>query len=494
MPPFLRTARDCLIAVLASAAITVLMLPLQPRVELSNTSILYVLLIVVVGTKLGRAPAIAAALAGSLLYAHVFVPPYFSLAITEIEYVVAAVVMLVVALLVGHLTSSLRSKAESLRVRETQARALYDFARRLTASQTSAEIEAVTRDFLRAAVGADDARIIAGDETDSFPLSAPPSVFESSTGDARAVIASDDNGGRAQAWIPLIASSGVIGILGCDIGRRREACDSVKAFLETCGSVVAVALERTRLAEAVRRTEVLRSAESLRNSILSALSHDLRTPLTVLVGMAETLADGKASPERQRRMLEAIRNQAFSINRQVMNLLDMARLKAGQIELNEAWQPVEEVIGATLQLVRMHWKDREISVDIQRDLPPLRFDAVLIERLLWNLLENALKYSPPDTPVEIGARRFGSWVELSVSDAGPGIPKCGDEEIFGMFSRGNPESTTPGVGLGLAIVKGIAEAHGGSVSAENRLGGGACFRFRLPMGNPPADIRIEETA
>lgn len=211
-----------------------------------------------------------------------------------------------------------------------------------------------------------------------------------------------------------------------------------------------------------------------------------------MVGLADTLGLGKVSPERQKSMLAALRNQALSINQLVTNLLDMARLRSGGIELNEAWQPIEEVIGAALQQVRSHWKDREVTLDIPAGLPPLRFDAVLVERVLWNLLENAIKYSPTDTPVELVVRRVGEWLDVMVCDWGPGLPAEGGEELFGMFRRGQAESSIPGVGLGLAIARGIAEAHGGQVLAENRLGGGACFRLRLPIGNPPALEELEE--
>lgn len=468
------------------------MLPLQEAIDLSNTALLYVLVVVVIASRYGRGPAIASALLGALLYAHVFVPPLFSLAITEAQYLLAAVVMLVVAVLVGHLTASLKAHAEQVQAREVQARALYELARHLAASLTTVEVEAVTGRFLARVFQVSNTWVIPEANFTTPPASISPALLQSALVGPHMLVSGGSNPDSATVLVPLKASAGTHGVLACEMPALVANAPATRELLETALSVVAVALERTHFAEMARDIEVRRSAESLRNAILSALSHDLRTPLTVLVGMADTLALGKASPERQKTLLSGLRNQALSINQQVTNLLDMARLRAGNIELDEAWQPVEEVIGTTLLLVRTQWKDREITVDIPPDLPPLRFDAALVERVLWNLLENAIKYSPADTPVELEVRRVGEWMDLMVSDWGPGLPPGNSEELFGMFRRGQVESSIPGVGLGLSIARGIAEAHGGQLLADNRLGGGACFRLRLPIGNPPKPGELED--
>jgi two-component system sensor histidine kinase KdpD len=266
-------------------------------------------------------------------------------------------------------------------------------------------------------------------------------------------------------------------------------------LLETMASVVAVALERIHYAELAKTTEVRMASETLRSTILSALSHDLRTPLTALVGMADTLAEGRAAePEKQRAMILAIRDQGLTINRLVSNLLEMARLQSGAVTLNKEWQPVEEVIGASLQQVRLQLDGHPIKVEIMPLLPPIEIDAVLMERALCNLLENAAKYSPPGTGIDLSARQMNNWLEIAVCDRGPGLPKGSEAEIFGLFRRGQRESNIPGVGLGLAIVRTIVEAHGGSVDADNRSDGGACFRLRLPMGAPPHVAELEAEA
>lgn len=486
------TVRHYLPALSISIGLTLAMLPLQEVVGLANMALLYVLVVVVIGSRYGRGPAIITALLSALLYAHVFVPPLFSLAITEPQYLLATAVLLVVAVLVGHLTAALKHKAEQLQARETQACALYELARRLTASLTPGEVEDIARRFLGTTLQAVDVRIVGENAPDEALSGITRSLLQASLAGRHPLVSGPGGQPSRQVLVPMAGSADPRFVLVCELPTDIAGKPATHALLETAASVLTVALQRTHFAEVAHETELRRAAEALRNSILSALSHDLRTPLTVMVGLADTLALGKASTERQRSMLAALRSQALSINQQVTNLLDMARLRSGGIELNEAWQPIEEVIGTTLQLVKAHWKDREITLDLSPGLPPLRFDAVLIERLLWNLLENAIKYSPPDTPVELVVRRLGEWVEVLVCDWGPGLPAAGVEELFNLFRRGREESNIPGVGLGLAIARGFAEAHGGQVLAENRLGGGACFRLRLPVGTPLTLQELEE--
>lgn len=484
--PFNRYLFVLFISVIA----TLLMLPIQEPSFLPNTALLYVLLVVLTASVLGRGPAILAALVSSLLYAHVFVPPLFSLAITEVQYLLAAGVMLVVALLVGHLTASLKNTARQVQARESQSRALYELARSLAATLTQAEVESTTARFLGDAVPGCQVRIIDPDDCTTLSPPLPSALRETLQQRQQTLMTVGQGETGTRLLVPLIASTGLHGIMVCDLSGPQAASAATRELLETIASLTAVALERTHFADAARQSEVRHSTEVLRNSILAALSHDLRTPLTGLLGMAETLARGRISPERQQALLETLRTQAMNINQQVTNLLDMAKLRSGTIELNEAWQPVEEVIGVTLQQVKTQWKDREITLDIEPDLPPLYYDAVLMERVLWNLLENAIKYSPADTPIELSVRMREGRVVISVCDWGPGLPEQDNEELFGMFRRGCPESSIPGVGLGLAIARTIAEAHGGEVLAENRLGGGACFSLRMPVARAqyPAEL------
>jgi two-component system sensor histidine kinase KdpD len=264
------------------------------------------------------------------------------------------------------------------------------------------------------------------------------------------------------------------------------ALDDLRPLLENAASLAAIAVERLHYAEVARDTEVKMMAERLRASILSALSHDLRTPLTSLVGLADSLALAKPPlPQRQAEAAAALREQGLRLSRMVANLLDMARLQAGEARLRKEWQPVEEVIGAAIKLLEGSLVDHPVRVDLAPDLPLLEFDAVLMERVFCNLIENAAKYSPAGTAIDIAVTREGAMAGIAVCDRGPGIAADRRERIFDLFVRGDTESATPGVGLGLAICRTIVEAHGGSIAAAERPGGGACFRFTLPLGEPP---------
>ena len=225
----------------------------------------------------------------------------------------------------------------------------------------------------------------------------------------------------------------------------------------------------------------------MRNSLLSALSHDVRTPLTAIVGMASTLAERRHLPQAtQDELVASIRDNAGRMSELVANLLDMARLQAGQVVLNREWQMLEEVVGSALAHLAPALQPLHVTVALPPALPLLDIDAVLIERVLCNLLDNAAKYAAPGHGIHISAECHGADVHVVVIDDGPGIPAGTEEAIFQKFTRGQPESVQPGAGLGLAICRTIVEAHHGRIWAENRPEGGARFVFSLPVGAPPA--------
>jgi two-component system sensor histidine kinase KdpD len=257
-------------------------------------------------------------------------------------------------------------------------------------------------------------------------------------------------------------------------------------LLETLAAQIALALERVHYVEVAQDALVRMESERLRNGLLSALSHDLRTPLTVLAGLADSLPlAGPPLPQAQAEIAQAIRTEALRTSCLVSNLLDMARLQEGSIRLKREWQPLEEVIGAALQSLSTQLSRHSIQVDLPAELPLVEFDAVLMERVFCNLLENAVKYTPPGSRIEISAYRDGDRICVSVADNGPGLPPGKEDALFEKFTRGQEESHVTGVGLGLAIVRAIVEAHHGTVRAENRKEGGARFVISLPAGEPP---------
>jgi two-component system sensor histidine kinase KdpD len=293
-------------------------------------------------------------------------------------------------------------------------------------------------------------------------------------------------------FLPLSAPMRVRGVMTVTLGKS-PLLPEQRQLLETVASLVAIVIERLHYVEVAQEALVRVESERLRNALLSAISHDLRTPLTALVGLSDSLAmTGEGLPQNKREAAEAIRDEALRMSRLVSNLLDMARLQAGAVRLRKEWQPLEEIVGSSLKHVEALLQGRSVRIDLMHDLPLLEFDAVLIERVLCNLLENAAKFAPSGE-VGIGARRHDGVVEISVTDSGPGVAPGSEVAIFEKFMRGQPESANAGVGLGLAICRSIVEAHGGRIWAENRSEGGARFAFTLPVGEPPVvdDALIE---
>jgi len=236
------------------------------------------------------------------------------------------------------------------------------------------------------------------------------------------------------------------------------------------------------------------ASERLRTSILSALSHDLRTPLTAIVGLADSLTVQKPPlPEAAHETAAAIRDQAARLSSMVTNLLDMARLAAGNVKPRKEWQVLEEVAGAAVQLLGRSLAGHRVAIELPLAIPLIEFDAILIERVLCNLIENAAKYSAPGSAITIGARLEGGFAHVSVTDEGPGFPEGRQEEVFEMFVRGEPESSAPGAGLGLAISRSIVEAHRGTIHARNQAPRGAQVTFTLPLGTPPEIAEEPET-
>jgi two-component system sensor histidine kinase KdpD len=288
----------------------------------------------------------------------------------------------------------------------------------------------------------------------------------------------------AALYIPLKAPMRTRGVLALVPEDSHQVfIPEQQRLLETCAAQIALALERVHYVEVAQDAIVAMESERLRNSVLSAISHDLRTPLTTMVGLA-TLLNQDLGRAQQLEVAQSIHDEALRMNNLVTNLLDMARLQSG-IRLNRQWQMLEEVVGSALRAAETSLKNHLLKLDLPGNLPLLEYDDVLIERVLVNLLQNAGKYTPTGALITLSARLEGPEVVVSVSDNGPGFPPGMEHKLFDKFTRGTFESSTPGVGLGLAICRSIVEAHGGKISAYNREPHGACFSFTLPVGTPP---------
>jgi two-component system sensor histidine kinase KdpD len=407
--------------------------------------------------------------------------------------------MLAVALAIGQLTANVRYQAQVASHRETRLRALYEMARDLSAVLLPEQITDISHKFIEATFGVKIALLLA-DEHDKLQPPAPardghaapaidPSIAQWCFDHSEAAgFGTDTLPGSSILYLPLRAPMRIRGVLAVEPAHPRWLLiPEQRRQLDGFATLIATALERVHYIEVAQDAVVKIESERLRNSLLSALSHDLRTPLTSLVGLADSLTRTKpALSAEQLDMATAIRDQAFRVSALANNLLDMARLEAGEVKLNRQWQLLEEVIGSALKAREEQLAGHHVEVSLPTDFPLLDFDAVLLERVLCNILENAAKYTPLGSTIRIEAARKSDEALISITDNGPGLPPGAEKAVFEKFMRGQKESKIPGVGLGLAICRSIVEAHQGRIWAENVPTGGARFVFTLPLGTPPA--------
>ena len=481
----------------ACVAVTLLSFPLAAHFDRSNIVAIYILSVVLIGVRFGRGAAAFGAVLSVCSFDFFFVPPRFSFAISDAQYLLTFGIMLAVGLITGQLTAGLRFQARVAAHREERAGSLYEIARDLSGAVQVEQVvrisgESIERTFrataallLPNAAGQLSETPSRGDAALSIDIGIAQWAFDKGQ---PAGFGTDTLPGSEVLYIPLRAPTQARGVLAVKAHNRRLLrIPEQRQLLDTFAALIAIALERVHYVEVAQNALVRMESERLRNSLLAALSHDLRTPLTVLVGLAEslTLTKPPLSPP-QLETAEAIQDEARRMSTLVSNLLDMARIESGEVKFNLQWQPLEEVVGSALNAARAMLKNHHVNVQIPRDLPLVRFDALLIERVLVNLLENASKYTPPGSTVTLTAEVIGDRLSVSVTDDGPGLPAGQQEAVFQKFTRGERESATPGVGLGLAICRAIVESHQGKIVAADRPGGGARFTFTLPLGIPPA--------
>jgi two-component system sensor histidine kinase KdpD len=471
-------------ALAATAAVTGLAHLVFPTLDAANVVMLYLLGIVPVALRLGRGPAVVAVIASVLAFDWFFVPPYWSFAVGDLQYLVTFLVMLMVGLVIAELMSRLQHEARIARAREARATSLYALARALAAAPAVEQVAEAAADAARTTLGGRCAVLVLGE--DDALVAHGPAPIPHVASVAKEVLAS---GARrvagGVAYLPLVAPMRTRGVLVFDAPAAGLEVLETTRFAETFATLVAIALERVHYVDVAQRTLLGMESERLRNSLLAAVSHDLRTPLTVLVGLADSLRIGP-SDAGAARTAGAIRDQARRMAQLVENLLEMARFQADGVRLAREWQAIEELVGAALDALDPVLAGHQVDVALPAALPLVRCDAVLIERVLVNLVENAVKHTPTGTRVTIGAGVEGDALAVTVRDAGPGLPPGRERHIFEKFARGDAESAVPGVGLGLAIARTIVEAHGGSIRAGNAPGGGAEFVFTLPLEAAPA--------
>ena len=500
-----------LTAALVVCACTLISWPLSNLWHVSPINLIMVYLsgVVLVATRLGAGPSVLASLLSVATFDFFCVPPFYTFAVEDTQYLFTFAVMLATAATISTLTARVAFQADSARQRERRTASLYALSHQLAAARTPEQIAQAAVRHVSEAVDAKVAVLLAVQDGDARLVHAGGEVLLCEPGShdeavARWVV---DHGevaghgtstlpGAAGLYLPLKASHGTVGVLGLLPATPWRPIEPGRLhLLETLAGLIALALERVQLAAEADRIGVQMETEKLRSSLLSAVSHDLRTPLSVITGAASTLLDGDQSlePSTRKELLESILVEADRLNRLVVNLLDMTRLEAGAIEVHKQWHAVEEIVGVAIRHAGMQLCDHPLVTQIDPELPLVPMDDLLVEQVLLNLLDNAAKYSPAGSPIEIRARLEGNQLAVAVADHGPGLPNADLERVFEKFYRSVRSLGRPGAGLGLAICRGIVQLHGGRISAQNRPGGGALFRFTLPLETSQPEIPPAET-
>ena len=477
--------------------VTLLTFAVFPFFDLANIVMLFLLGTVLVALKLGRGPAALAAFLNVAAFDFFFVQPRFSFAVSDVQYLLTFAIMLVVGLLTGQLTAGLRFQARISSSRERRAQSLFELTRDLSGALLSSQVS----ELGEAAVQGNfqgQALVLLTDARDHLvmPLASPPD-FDASVADwtfrnaQAAGLATSTLSAQPWHYVPLKAPMRVRGVLALKPAQPRWLLIPEQLQqLDTLARQIAIALERVHYVEIAQQAVVQMESEKLKNTLLAAISHDVRTPLTALIGLAESLQ--RSMPPMsipQADMAHAITQQARQLSALVTNLLDMARLQNGSVNLRRDWQSAQEVVGSSIRAAQHALGGRTVQSEVDAELPLVEFDAVLMERVLVNLLENAAKYGAE--PIVLAAHATPGALVFTVRDHGPGLPAAWqgrESALFDKFTRGEVESATPGVGLGLAICKAVVDAHGGDIAVRNPAGGGAEFSVSIPRRAPPAGL------
>jgi two-component system, OmpR family, sensor histidine kinase KdpD len=483
---------------------------LRVREDKSNIVMIFLAGIVLVASRFGRGPAIVAAIASVLTFDFFFIPPYYKFAVSDSEYLITFAVMLGIGLLISELTARLRSQLSASQQQEHRTAQLFRMTRQLS--------ELSGTDFLLQTAGRQVAELFGGEVV--IYLREPNGSFALRLGHKTSIAKEPINEVVAQwtaenekiaglktdtlpnataLFVPLVGSQQTVGALGvrpADLDRFSDP--EQRRLLETCASMIALSIERDRSVLDAQEAQIQVQTEQMRNSLLSSVSHDLRTPLAAIAGTANNLLEnrGRQSPESLDDMLRTLVGESHNLVRLVDNLLDMARLDAGSLTVNRQWHVLEELVGSALARLKRELENHTIQVHIPADFPLIYVDGFLLEQVFVNLLENASRYTPPGSAIDISAATVGKQTEIRFADNGPGLVPGSESQIFEKFFRGGKTSpdSRRGVGLGLAICKSIVQLLGGRISAANRPRGGAEFTISLTCDRQAPQLAVEHAA
>jgi two-component system sensor histidine kinase KdpD len=485
-------------ALATTAVCTAVAFAMYPRFELSNLVMVYLLGVTVAGLRFGRAPALLTAVTNVAAFDFFFVPPRFTLAISDVQYLVTFGVMLTIALVIANLMASVRQQTRVAGARERRTALLYAMSRELVATRGIENLARVAVSHV-AEVFQCQAVVLLPNDAGKLAYPREPPLEKSLRGADLAVaqwvaghghlagLGTDTLPAAPALYVPLGDGEKPLGVLAVlPANPRRVLLPEQRHLLETFAGQIGLALERAQLAETAEAASLDAERESLRNTLLASISHDLRTPLSVIAGAGSALAQhGMTLDEATRVALaRSIETKAREMSDLVSNVLDLMRFESGHIVLRRDWQTLDDLVGAALDNQETKLAGHPVEVRIPADLPPVHVDATLFVQVFSNLFDNIAKYTPPGTGVCVSAMTDGGFIRVLVEDEGPGLPVGNPERLFDKFQRGNGEGAVVGVGLGLAICQAIIRAHGGTIEAHRRQGGGARFELTLPAEEP----------
>ena len=459
-PAYARAAGEYLAVAALVAAMTLALWLLRDRLTLANASLLYLLATLVAAVRWRTGPSVLAAVLSFFGINYFLVRPYYTLAVEDPRELLDLVVFLAAALIAGRLAAYARTQAEAAGLNARQQDVLYRLTSALNPLTDATAIRAELRRVVADELGAQEVHVLP---------TRPPR---------------DTDPGLAVVFVLLQAGEAIYGTLRAAFPHPPPA--SQHRLLTACVGQAALALQRVDLTEQAQRSRALAEADRLKTALLRAVSHDLRTPITIIKTSAANLRDPdlavRLSPAEQRDMAQAIETQTDTLDRLVGNLLDMSRLQAGAVVLNADWNSLEEIAGEVAARVYQSQRAQRIRLEFADDLPLLRCDYGLLLQALSNIVENALRHEPPGDRVIIRGRAEADAVRLEVVNHGPTVPPEERERIMEPFYQGRDgRAVIGGVGLGLAIAHGIVEVHGGSLRVADTPGGGATFVIRLPL-------------
>ena len=475
------------------AVSTLLGLSVRGDLEPANLVMLYLVSVVISGIFLGRGPSLLAAIVGVLAFDFFLIPPYLTFAVSDTQYLLTFIVLFVVSLVISSLTVRVREQAESAMQREKQTSALYNLGRDLTSATGLKNVTEIIISHINQAFDRDVAIFLP--ENKQLLIFASSLNYEPDENElavASWAYEHDQPAGRGTDTLPaasirchpLRTSNGLVGVLGV---RPKESSSFLtpeqRQTLAAFANQSALAIERASLAEQAQQTELLRATEKLQTALLNSISHDLRTPLVAITG-ALTSLDEQAenlNDEYRRSLVGTAREEADRLNRLVGNLLSMTRIESGAIKLHCEPGDIQDVIGTALEQLGKRVAEYEIKVNVPNDFPLVPMDFTLIVQVIVNLLDNAAKYSPKHSLIEVSATLADENARIEVADRGVGIPSDDLTRIFDKFYRVQRPESVSGTGLGLSISKGIIETHHGNIYARGRYGGGAVVGVELPL-------------